>query len=64
MSRIKKALIIGEHTIVLSASYRVLVTMKTQNGTKLKMDRTYTDLEIAKQAFDSWANLIERSVDK
>lgn len=64
MLKIKKALIIGEHTIVLSASYRVQVTMKTRNGTKLKMDRSYADPKMADKAFGSWANLLERSVDK
>lgn len=62
--KIKKALIIGQHTIVLSAAYTMQVTMKAQNGTKLKMNRTFSDPKMAEKAFDSWAKMIERSVDK
>ena len=64
MLKIKKAFFIGDHTVVMSATYKVHVTMKTQNGTKLKMNRSYADPKVADKAFQSWANLLERSIGK
>lgn len=56
---LKRTLIIGDHIITMSETFKVRVIMKAKNGTKLKMACSYETLEDARKAFDSWGKTLD-----